>query len=101
MKPSLIAATSLLFAINISLSKVAPSIKTIKHIDEKKIQSLIYEAGAQANLLGHPINGKLSKCPFRHWTESVTKLTGISITADVQRLYNELVGLLDENWYDN
>ena len=69
-RPSQIAAASLLFAINISISNVAPTID-IRKIQELQIKSLFFETAIRIEIAGIKIEEKDAKCPLKMWNGSV------------------------------
>ena len=73
-RPSQIAAASLLLAINISVSDVAPLVG-IKQIQELQMKSLFFETAIYLEIAGVKIEEKDAKCPLRMWNSSVEKLT--------------------------
>lgn len=69
-RPSQIAAASLLFAINISQSKVAPLIG-INKIEESEMKSLFFETAIHLGITGVKFFEIDTKCPLRMWNKSV------------------------------
>ena len=99
-RPSQIAAASILFAINISLSEVASAIG-VKKIEELALKSLFFETAIHHEVAGKKIEEKNAKCPLRYWNDSVQKLTALKREADINAAYKELVERLNKNWYEN
>ena len=74
-RPSATAAASLVLAINICQSEVAPSIG-VKRIPELKIRSLLYQAlSIHAELSAGLLNEEDTTSPLRVWNPAVEKLT--------------------------
>lgn len=99
-RPSQIAAASILFAINVSLSKVASSIG-VKKIEELALKSLFFETAIHMEVAGKKVAEKNAKSPLRYWNDSVEKLTAMKRGADINAAYKELVERLNKNWYEN
>ena len=99
-RPSQIAAASILFAINISLSKVGTAIG-VKQIEELALKSLFFETAIHMEVKGKKVEEKNARCPLRYWNDAVQKLTAIKREADIKPAYKELVERLNRNWYEN
>ena len=99
-RPSQIAAASLLFAINISTSDVAPQIN-IKKIEALQMKSLFFETAIYMEVAGIKIEEKDVKDPLRMWNASLQKLTCIKKDQDIEPVYKSLVEKLNEQWYQN
>lgn len=99
-RPSQIAAASILLAINISQSKVAPEIG-VKQIEEMALKSLFFETAIHMEVAGKKVEEKNANCPLRYWNDSVQKLTAVKRGADINAAYKELVEKLNKNWYEN
>ena len=69
-RPSLIAAASLLFAINISLSEIAPLID-LKQIQDSQLENLFIETTIYMEITGAETEEKDTKCPLHMWNTSV------------------------------
>ena len=98
-RPSQLASASLLFAINISISNVAPTIK-VRKIHELQLKSLFFETAILLEIAGVKIEEGNVKCPLRMWNESVQKLTLVKKEEDIKPCYRALVESLNEVWYD-
>ena len=98
-RPSAIAAASLLLAINISQSEVAPSIG-VSRIPELKMQSLLYETlTIHAELSAGLTDDQDSTSPLRMWSPAVEKLTLLKKEASIRPVYSALIENLNENVY--
>ena len=98
-RPSQLASASLLFAINISISNVAPTIK-IRKIHELQLKSLFFETAILLEIAGVKIEEDTVKCPLKMWNESVQKLTFVKKEEDIKPCYRALVESLNEVWYE-
>ena len=76
-KPSQLAAASLLAAINISLSDVAPKIG-IKQLEELQLAGLEAEPAVSLELSPKKGKDRCSTNPCHIWNSSIEKLTGIN-----------------------
>ena len=99
-KPSVIAASSLVLAINISQSEVAPSIG-VKRIPELKMQSILFETlTIHAELSAGLLDEQDTTSPLRIWNPSVEKLTLIKKEASIRPVYTALIEKLNESVYN-
>ena len=98
-KPSATAAASLVLAINISQSEVAPSIG-VKRIPELKMQSLLHDTlTIHAELSAGLLDEQDTTSPLRIWNPAVEKLTLLKREANIRPVYRALIENLNESVY--
>ena len=73
-RPSQIAAASLMLALNVSMSKVAPAVGA-KRIQQPDLKSLFFETSILMEVSGVKVEESNSSCPLRMWNQSVEKIT--------------------------
>ena len=81
-RPSQIAASALIFAINMTQSSVA-SLCGVKNIEDLTLKSLFFESVIYMEIGGVKIEEEDSRCPLRMWNSSVEKLTCVKRLRDV------------------
>ena len=46
------------------------------------------------------IEENVSKCPLRHWNDSVQRMTSVMRESDIKLVYQQLVERVNEKWYE-
>ena len=85
-RPSQIAASALIFAINITQSPVA-GLCGVKKIEDLTLKSLFFESVIYMEIAGVRVEENDARCPLRMWSQSVEKLTAVKRTRDVKPCY--------------
>ena len=99
-RPSQIAAASLMLALNVSMSKVAPAVGA-KRIQQTDLRNLFFETSILMEVSGVKVEESNSSCPLRMWNQSVEKITLVNRKQDIEPVYEKLTNDLNMQWYDN
>ena len=82
LKPSQVAASALILAINLSTSDLAPKVG-IKKMQDLNLKSLFFENVVNIEMEGVRQVPKNESCPLKMWNKVVRRVTQMSITKDL------------------
>lgn len=95
IKPSQLAASALTLAVNISKSPIAESLG-IYPIMDPKLDSLMADNLVSIEMDGVVQSQPNESCPFKMWTATVLRTTGLSLEVDLRPNYLNLITIVDQ-----
>ena len=96
LKPSQVAAASLILAINISTSDLANRLG-IQKMHDLNLKSLFFENVISIEMDGVRQHNKNEHCPLKIWNKMVRRVTQLSIKKDLVPAYQTVCIAVDKN----
>ena len=97
LKPSQIAAASLILAINLSTSDLAPKVG-LRKMQDLNLKSLFFENVINIEMDGVRQKFKSEACPLKMWNKVVRRTTEMTIARDLRPAYVQLCEIVDTQY---